>query len=212
MQENPKREVLVHETIPGRDLKQEDVSGKCLIDSTVQSIKLLDVCSRFVRAQNTRFQDVSIDQTLCDKGYYQDCNWVNLHIQDSFITESHFSGCRFEKSDGKLSSFGLSTFYDCKFKESRFSEISFSGSWWKACRFEHEDYDFVRFPSSVFIDTQFTKCRLQKAIFRAATFIRCTFDNCDLTDAVFHKARFIETQWIETDINQAANLEEVRYE
>ena len=119
---------------------------------------------------------------------------------------------RFEKSAGKLSSFGLSTFYDCKFKESRFSEISFSGSWWQACRFEQEDYFFVRFPSSVFIDTQFTKCRLQKAIFRAATFIRCTFESCNLADAVFHKARFIETRWIDTDINQAANLEEVRYD
>jgi hypothetical protein len=92
MQESPERKVLIHETLPGRDLKQEDISGKCLIDSTVQSIKLQDGRCRSMRAQNTGFQNVSIDQVLCDKGYYQDCNWGNLQIQDSFITESHFSG------------------------------------------------------------------------------------------------------------------------
>ena len=68
MQENPERRVLIHETLPGRDLKREDLSGRCLIDSTVQSIKLQDGRSRFIRAQNTRFQNISIDQTLCDKG------------------------------------------------------------------------------------------------------------------------------------------------
>ncbi|MCP4265684.1 MAG: pentapeptide repeat-containing protein, partial [Candidatus Brocadiaceae bacterium] len=91
-------------------------------------------------------------------------------------------------------------------------EVSFSGTWWRACQFEQEDYFFVRFPSSVFIDTQFVDCRLQKAIFRGATFIRCRFENCKLDDAVFHKARLIDTQWIDTDIRQAATLEEVRYD
>ena len=62
MQESPERKVLIHETLPGRDLKQEDMSGKCLIGSTVQSIKLQDGRCRFMRAQNTRFQNVSIDQ------------------------------------------------------------------------------------------------------------------------------------------------------
>ena len=68
MQENPKRKVLIHETLPGRDLKQDDLSGRCLLGGTVQSIKLQDGRSRFIRAQNTRFQNVSIDQVLCDKG------------------------------------------------------------------------------------------------------------------------------------------------
>ena len=35
MQESPKRKVLIHETLPGRDLKQKDMSGKCLVGSTV---------------------------------------------------------------------------------------------------------------------------------------------------------------------------------
>ena len=82
MQENPKREVLIHEDLPGRDIKQEDLSGKCLIDSTIQSIKLQDGRSRFVRAQNTRFQNISIDQVLCDKGYYQDCSWGEFTDQE----------------------------------------------------------------------------------------------------------------------------------
>ena len=87
-----------------------------------------------------------------------------------------------------------------------------NGSWWHACRFEQENYFFVRFPSSLFIDTHFVECRLQKAIFRAATFIRCCFERCTLDDAVFHKARLIDTKWIDTDINRAANLEEIRYD
>ena len=56
MQESPERKVLIHETLPGRDLKQEDMSGKCLIGSTVQSIKLQDGRCRFMRAQNTVFR------------------------------------------------------------------------------------------------------------------------------------------------------------
>ncbi len=212
MQENPKRNLLVNETLPGRNLIQEDLSGKRLINSTVHSIKLQDGRCRFLRAHDTSFQDLYIDHVLCDKGYYQDCHWKNLQIQNSFITESHFSGCKLDGTAGKLNTFGLSTFYDCKLIKSSFSEVSFSGTCWRACQFEQADYFFVRFPSSVFIDTQFVDCRLQKAIFRGTTFIRCSFENCQLDDAVFHKARFLDTQWIDTDIHQAANLEEIRYD
>jgi uncharacterized protein YjbI with pentapeptide repeats len=212
MESDQKRKIFINETLPDIDLKQEDLSGRCLIGSKVQSFKLRDGCCRYQRAQDTRLQNFSIDHVLCDKGYYRDCHWEDLQVRNSFLTESHFFGCKFEKAVGELSTFGLSTFNDCEFRGSRFSEVSFSGTWWQACRFEQEDYFFVRFPSAVFIDTQFVGCRLQKAIFRAATFIRCSFERCTLDDAVFHKARLIDTKWIDTDINQAANLEEVRYD
>ena len=212
MESDQKRKIFIKETLPDIDLKQEDLFGRCLIGSTIQSFKLCEGRCRYQRAQDTRFQNFSIDHVLCDKGYYQDCYWEDLQVRNSFLTESHFSGCKFEKTVGELSTFGLSTLYDCELRGSRFSEVSFSGSWWNACRFEQEDYFFVRFPSSVFIDTQFVGCRLQKAIFREATFIRCSFERCTLDDAVFHKARLIDTKWIDTDINQAANLEEVRYD
>ena len=212
MEADRKRKTFIQETIPDTDLMQEDLSGSRLIGSTIQSFKLREGRCRYLRVQNSLLQNISIDHVLCYIGYYQDCHWTNLQIRDSFLTESHFSRCKFEMTVGELSSFGLSTFNDCKLQGSRFSEISFSGSWWHACRFEQEDYFFVRFPSSVFIDTQFVGCRLQKAIFRAATFIRCCFESCTLDDAVFNKARLIDTKWIDTDINQAANLEEIRYD
>ncbi|MFQ5715134.1 MAG: pentapeptide repeat-containing protein [Candidatus Scalinduaceae bacterium] len=212
METGQKGKIFIQETLSDSDLMQEDLSSMCLIGSKIKSFKLQEGRCRYLRAQDTRLQDFSIDHVLCDKGYYQDCHWNNLQVRDSFLTASHFSGCKFEKTVGELSSFGLSTFYDCKLRGSRLSEVSFSGSWWHGCRFEQEDYFFVRFPSSVFIDTQFVGCRLQKAIFRAATFIRCSFESCTLDDTVFHKARLIDTKWIDTDINQAANLEGIRYD
>ena len=212
METGQKKKIFIQETLPDIDLMQEDVSGMRLIGSKIKSFKLQEGRCRYLRAQDTSLQDFSIDNVLCDKGYYQNCHWSNLQVRDSFLTASHFSGCKFEKTVGTLSTFGLSTFYDCELRESNLSEVSFSGSWWHDCRFEQEDYSFVRFPSAVFIDTQFVGCRLQKAIFRAATFIRCSFESCTLDDAVFHKARLIDTKWIDTDINQAANLEEIRYD
>ncbi|KXK25353.1 MAG: Pentapeptide repeats (8 copies) [Candidatus Brocadia sinica] len=191
---------------------QGDFSNRRLIGSTVQSFKMQDGRCRYLRAQGTRFQNFSIDHVLCDQGNYQDCAWSGLEVRNSFLTGSHFSGCTFEVTMGELSSFGLSFFSDCKLQGSRLSEVSFSGTWWKNCRFEQEDYFFVRFPSSVFLETRFVGCRLQKVIFREATFIRCSFEKCTLNESVFHKARFIDTQWIDTDMQQAANLKEIRYD
>lgn len=209
---NQDKTIFIQETISGINLTQEDFSNRRLIGSTIQSFSMLDGRCRYLRAQGTRFQKFSIDHVLCDHGYYQDCAWAGLEVRNSFITESHFSGCTFEETIGELSSFGLSVFSDCKIRGSRLSEVSFSGAWWQNCRFEQEDYVFVRFPSSVFIETKFVGCRLQKAIFRAATFIRCSFEKCTLSESVFHKARFIDTKWIDTDIHQASNIKEIRYD
>jgi uncharacterized protein YjbI with pentapeptide repeats len=204
--------IFIQESFSDKTLTKEDFSGKRLIDCAVQSLMFHEGRCRYLRARNTRFKQVSLDHVLCDQGYYQDCRWEHVCVRNSLLTGCHFSGCTFEAMSGELSSFGLSSFSNCRFRGSKLSEVSFSGSWWHSCLFEQENYFFVRFPSSVFIDTRFAGCRLQKAIFRAATFIRCSFEKCTLGEAVFHKARFIDTRWIDTDIHQASNLEEVRYD
>jgi len=209
---NVKKGIFIGETISDKLLKEEDLSGCRLMDSTIRSLRFLEGRCRYLRAQNTRLQKSFFDHVLCDKGLYRECRWENVQARNSFFTENHFSMCTLEKTDVKLSTFGLSTFHDCRLTESSLSEISFSGTWWYKCRFENENYFFVRFPSSVFIDTKFVGCHLQKVIFRAAIFIRCTFEKCTLDDSVFHKARIIDTEWIDTDINQAANLKEIRYD
>jgi hypothetical protein len=124
METGQKRKIFIQETLPDMDLMQEDLSSMCLIGSKIRSFKLQEGRCRYLRAQDTRLQDFSIDNVLCDKGYYQNCHWNNLQVRDSFLTASHFSGCKFEKTVGKLSSFGLSTFYDCKLHGSRLSEVS----------------------------------------------------------------------------------------
>ncbi|OQY98917.1 MAG: hypothetical protein B6D35_10725 [Candidatus Brocadia sp. UTAMX2] len=204
--------IFIQETVSGINLTQEDFSNRRLIGSTVQSFTMQDGRRRYLRAQGTRFQNFSVDHVLCDQGHYQDCSWTGLEVRNSFLTGSHFFGCTFEATRGELSSFGLSVFSGCKLRGSRLREVSLSGTWWQGCRFEEEDYFFVRCPSSIFLETTFVGCRLQKAIFRAATFIRCTFERCTLNESVFHKARFIDTKWIDTDIQQAADLERVRYD
>lgn len=209
---NQDKTIFIRETISGINLTQGDFSDRRLIDSTIQSFKLREGRCRYLRAQGTRFQNFSMDHVLCDQGHYQDCAWAHAEVRNSFLTGSNFSGCTFETTMGELSSFGLSVFTDCKIRGSRLSDISFSGTWWQNCWFEQEDYFFVRFPSSVFIDTKFVGCHLQKAIFRATTFIRCTFEKCTLNESVFHKARFVDTKWFDTDIHQAANLKEIRYD
>src|SRR3972149_2105221 len=118
MEVNQNRKIFIQENLTDSDLIQDDMSGRRLIGSTILSFKLREGRCRNLRAQDTSFQDFSIDHALCDKGYYLDCRWGNLQVRDSFLTESHFSGCKFEKTVGKLSSFGLSTFYGCKLRGS----------------------------------------------------------------------------------------------
>ncbi len=202
--------LYTHQSLPLTPVNRGDISFCTFSNCQISAIKLEDSLANNMRAVDSHFMELNILESHSENNYFNSCCFDKLNIDSSFMTNNTFTDCTLNGLASKLSSFAMGNFDKTLLDNSNMSEVSFIGSIWKDCTIKDSKWFFVRLPSCLFINTKFINCELKKVIFRAATFINCSFESCDLTDSVFHNAYLKGSPFIDTDINQAANTNNMK--